>query len=104
MDVEYIAKVAQEDYRAFQILVTTPLPRDYQMWLRVRERGKLRATNERSAQIVEIAVTPAEFGSYCKRLKRTDFSIAALDGCAREKARALGHGRNVRGLRAAGRW
>jgi hypothetical protein len=39
MAVEYIAFIAEEDYQVFWILVTTPLPREYGMWLRVRERG-----------------------------------------------------------------
>jgi hypothetical protein len=55
------------------------------MWLRVRERGKLRAMQERDAVCVEVEVRPEEFGAYCKGLKRPDFSIAALDGCARAK-------------------
>jgi hypothetical protein len=38
MGIEYIA---EDDYKAFKILVTTTLPRDFEMWLRVRERGKL---------------------------------------------------------------
>ena len=51
MGIEYIAVIAEEDYKAFKILVTTTLPGDYEMWLRVRDRGKLRAANERSAQL-----------------------------------------------------
>jgi hypothetical protein len=65
--------------------VTTPLPRDYGMWLRVRERGKLRAIDERAADVLEVQIWPEEFGAYCKGLKRTDFSITALDACARQK-------------------
>ena len=102
MSIEYIAVIAEEDYKAFKILVTTTLPGDYEMWLRVRDRGKLRAANERSAQLTEIAITPEEFGFYCKRLKRPDFSIAALDGCAREKARSMGLGQNEFARRAKG--
>jgi hypothetical protein len=85
MAIEYIAFIAEEDYWAFKILVTTPLPRDYAMWLRVRERGKLRAIAERTAEVLEVQVSPEEFGAYCKGLKRTDFSITALDRCARDK-------------------
>jgi hypothetical protein len=48
MAIEYIAFIAEEDYWAFKILVTTTLPRDYSMWLRVRERGKVRAIEERA--------------------------------------------------------
>ena len=91
MGIEYIAVIAEEDYKAFKILVTTTLPRDYEVWLRVRERGKLRAVMERGAVLTEIEVSPEEFGAYCKRRKRPDFSIAALDLCAREKA--IGQGR-----------
>jgi hypothetical protein len=86
MAIEYIAFIAEEDYGAFKILVTTTLPRDYTMWLRVRERGKLRAIRERAADLLEVQISPHEFGAYCKGLKRTDFSITALDRCAREKA------------------
>ena len=79
---------------------STPLPRDYDMWLRVRERGKLRAEMERAAVVAEIQITPTEFGAYCKQLARRDFSIAALDGCAREKA--LARGRTFRPMATAG--
>jgi len=88
MAIEYIAFIAEGDYRAFKILVTTPLPRDYAMWLRVRERGKLRAIAERAADIVEVQVSPEEFGAYSKGLKRIDFSITALDRCACDKGLA----------------
>ena len=86
MGIEYIAVIAEEDYKAFKVLVTTTLPRDYEMWLRVRERGKLRAFRQRGAVLTEIEVSPEEFGAYCRRLKRPDFSIAALDLCARDTA------------------
>jgi hypothetical protein len=89
MGIEYIAAFAEEDYRAFKILVSTTLPREYEMWLRVRERGKLRAIRERGADYVEVHVSPEEFGAYCKGLKRPDYSIAALD---REKGVGQGHG------------
>ena len=90
MDIEYIAVIAEEDYHAYKILVSTSLPREYEMWLRVRERGKFRAIQERSAVIVDVAVRPEEFGAYCKSLKRADFSITALDRCARQKGIAEG--------------
>jgi hypothetical protein len=85
MSIEYVAAIAEDDYRAFRILVTTELPQDYGMWLRVRERGKLRADG-RGVSLVQIEVSPEEFGSYCKSQRRPDFSLAALDRCAREKA------------------
>jgi hypothetical protein len=90
MGIEYIAVIAEEDYHAFIILVSTPLPREYEMWLRVRERGKLRGMQERDAVFVEVEVRPEEFGAYCKRLMRPDFSVRALDRCAREKGMAEG--------------
>src|ERR1700724_3381751 len=90
MGIEYIAIIAEDDYHAFKILVSTLLPREYEMWLRVRERGKLRGMQERDAVFVEVEVRPEEFGAYCKRLKRPDFSITALDRCAREKGMAEG--------------
>jgi hypothetical protein len=90
MGIEYVAVIAEDDYHAFKILVSTPLPREYEMWLRVRERGKLRGMQERDAVFVEVEVRPEEFGAYCKRLKRSDFSITALDRCAREKGMAEG--------------
>jgi hypothetical protein len=49
MSVEYIAWLAEDDYEAFKMIMTTSLPSDYEMWLRVRERGKSRAFNERGA-------------------------------------------------------
>ena len=36
MGIEYVAVIAEEDYHAFKIIVSTPLPREYDMWLRVR--------------------------------------------------------------------
>ena len=105
MGIEYIAVVTEADYCAFKILVSTPLPRGYEMWLRVRERGKHRAVRERSADIVEVEVRPEEFGAYCKGLKKPDFSISALDRCAREKGIAEGRRASpfVRSKWAAGR-
>ena len=32
MGIEYIAAIAEEDYDAFKMLVSTPLPREYDMW------------------------------------------------------------------------
>ena len=96
MGIEYIAVIAEDDYRAFKILVSTTLPREYEMWLRVRERGKLRAIRERATVLVEVEVCPEEFGAYCKGLKRPDFSITTLDRCARDKGMAQGLGDVVR--------
>ena len=48
MGIEYIAAIAEEDYEAFKIIVTTTLPCDYEMWLRVRERGRVRALEQRA--------------------------------------------------------
>jgi hypothetical protein len=86
--VEYMAAVTEADYHAFKLLVSTTLPREYDMWLRVRERGKSRAIRERDALVVEVEVRPEEFGAYCKSLKRRDFSITALDRCAGQKGTA----------------
>src|SRR5579859_2167868 len=88
MAIEYMASIAQADYSTFKMVLTTPLPDDYEMWLRVRYRGKLRALTERGAELAEIDISPTEFGEFCKRLKRPDYSIAGLDRCAREKALA----------------
>jgi hypothetical protein len=105
MATEYFAFITEEDYPAFQILVTTPLPGDYDMWLRVRDRGKLRAM-ERAAAVIDIEITPTEFGAYCKQqMRRRDFSIAALDLCAREKGLTRHQGRASRStLAASSRW
>jgi hypothetical protein len=104
MSVEYIAVIAEEDYHAFRILVSTPLPREYDMWLRVRERGRLRIIQERDASVVELEVRPEEFGAYCKSLKKPDFSITALDRCAH--AKAIGQSRSPAFFagRRAGNW
>jgi hypothetical protein len=97
MSVEYIASIAETDYAMFRMIITTALPNDYEMWLRVRERGKVRAKTERRAKVAEIEVTPMEFGRYCWTLKRPDFSIAGLDRYAREKAN-IGPGGVTNGL------
>jgi hypothetical protein len=88
MGVEYIAWINEDDYETFKALMTTTLPADYEMWLRVRERGKLREFEQRGATFAEIEVSPEEFDAYCKGLKKPDFSIVSLDGCARAQARA----------------
>src|SRR6202521_1183889 len=104
MGFEYIAVIAEEDYHAFRILVSTPLPREYDMWLRVRERGRLRIIQERDSSVVELEVRPEEFGAYCKSLKKPDFSITALDRCAH--AKAIGQSRSPAFFagRRAGNW
>jgi hypothetical protein len=90
MSTEYIASIAKADYKMFRILITTPLPDDYETWLLVRERGKLRAVTERAATVTEIEVSLMEFAAYCKGLKKPNFSIGTLDQCARKKAMAQG--------------
>src|SRR5450432_1944213 len=85
MAVEYIAAIAEEDYETFKTIVTTTLPDDYEMWLRVRDRASARALKERGAVATDVEISPKEFLAYCEGLKRPDFSIAALDRCAREK-------------------
>jgi hypothetical protein len=90
MEVKYIARIAEDDYEAFKMITTTSLPSDYEMWLRVRERGKSRAFNEGGASCIEIEVLPEEFSAYCMGMKKPDFSLATLDRCAREKALARG--------------
>ena len=86
MSIEYSAAIAEKDYDAFRTLLTTSLPGEYEMWLRVRARGKARALNERKVIFDEIDITPQEFRAYCDRMRKPDFSLATLDRCAREKA------------------
>jgi hypothetical protein len=88
MGIEYIAAINEDDYKTFKMIVTTHLPDDYGMWLRVRERGKLRAFKERRVTFDEVEISPIEFGTYCKALKKPDFSVASLDRCARAKVLA----------------
>ena len=85
MCIEYIAGVKEDDYKTFKMIISTELPDDYRMWLRVREKGKLRAFKERGVTFDEVEVSPIEFGTYCKALRKPDFSIASLDRCARAK-------------------
>jgi hypothetical protein len=86
MGIEYVAAIAEEDYEAFKTVLTTTLPNEYEMWLRVRERGNMRAAKERAATLREVEISPEEFRAYGERLRKPDFSIATLDRCAREKA------------------
>jgi hypothetical protein len=88
MGVGYIARINDDDYETFRTLMSTSLPADYQMWLRVRERGKVREFDERGTTFTEIEISPEEFYAYCKALEKPDFGIASLDGGARAKARA----------------
>jgi len=90
MGKEYIAAVKEEHYETFKMVVTTPLPCEYGMWLRVRERGKLRAFRDHGTIVTEVEISPIEFGNYCKGLKKPDFSIGSLDRCAGAKAGAAG--------------
>jgi hypothetical protein len=69
-----------------RLIMTTELPDDFQTWLRVRERGKLTALTERGASVTEIEVSLIEFATYAKGLESPNFSIGALDQCARKKA------------------
>jgi hypothetical protein len=85
MGIDYIASLSEDDYKTFRIIVSTGLPDDYEMWLRVRERGKLRAFKERGVIFDEVEISPIEFGTYCKALKKPDFSVASLDRCASAK-------------------
>jgi hypothetical protein len=86
MGVEYVAAIRKHNYKGFKIIITTGLPSDYDMWLRVRDRAKLRALNEGGKIVTEVFISPLEFARYCRGLKRPDFSIASLDACARAKA------------------
>jgi hypothetical protein len=86
MSIEYIASIAEAEYKMFRIIMTTELPDGYQTWLCVRERGKLTALTERGASVAEIEVSLIEFAAYAKGMKRPNFSIGALDQCARKKA------------------
>jgi hypothetical protein len=88
MRTEYIASIAEADYKMFRIVMTTPLPDDYETWLRVRERGKLRALVEHGASVTEVEVSLIEFAAYCKGLKKPNFSLGTLDQYAREKGQA----------------
>jgi hypothetical protein len=86
MSTEYIASITEADYKGFRIIMTTGLPDDYEMWLRVRERGKRSALTERGASVTEVEVSLTEFAAYCKGMRRPNFSIGALDQYARKKA------------------
>jgi hypothetical protein len=85
MSIEYIASISEAEYKMFRIVMTTELPDNYQMWLRVRERGKLTALTEHGTSLTEIEVSLVEFAAYAKGLKNPNFSIGA---CARRKATA----------------
>jgi hypothetical protein len=100
MSIEYIASISEAEYKMFRIVMTTELPDDYQTWLRVRERGKLSALMERGAPVTEIEVSLMEFAAYAKGLKNPNFSIGALDQCARRKAMAQARGTTQSFLKA----
>ena len=86
MAVEYTAWIAEEDYDAFRKMLVPIMPDSYELWLRVRDRGKRRAFEERAAILEEIEVYPEEFKAFCARRARAEFSIYGLDLFAREKA------------------
>jgi hypothetical protein len=84
MSIEFSAAIAEGEYETFRALLGS-LPGDYDMWLRVRARGKARAFRERRVVLDDINISAEEFRSHCKRMKKPDFSVASLDQCAREK-------------------
>jgi hypothetical protein len=83
--VEYIAHIEEDDYEAFRGILGAWLPGEYQMWLRVRDRGRLRLLTDGIA-VEEITVFPDEFIAFCNKSKRSDLGIYWLDSFAREKA------------------
>ena len=89
MAVVYLAAIAEEDYEAFKALMGNLLPAEYEMWLRVRARGRLRASEEGLVKVKEIEVHPDEFKTFCDKMEGIDFGIYRLDMFAREKARAI---------------
>ena len=88
MAVEYMAYIEEDDYEAFRGILGGWLPAEYEMWLRVRDRGRLRLLTD-GAAVEEITVSPEEFMTFCNKSRRSDFSIYWLDSFAREKARHL---------------
>jgi hypothetical protein len=86
MAVEYTAWIAEEDYEEFKRMLAPMLPDSYDMWIRVREKGKRRAFEERAAIFEEIEVYPDEFEAFCERRGRPEYNIYGLDLFAREKA------------------
>jgi hypothetical protein len=102
MGIEYIAAISKYHCKSFKMVLTTTLPRDYEMWLRVRDRGKLKALNERGVIVTEIKVSPMEFGVYCRGLKGPDFSIAITGSLRPRQSYRRGEncGRGVRTIAA----
>jgi hypothetical protein len=88
MAVEFIAWIAPEDYEEFRTMLSPIMPDSYEMWLRVRDRGKRRAFEEHATIFEEIEVYPEEFQAFCQRRARAEFSIYGLDLFAREKVYA----------------
>jgi len=88
MAVEYSAWIAEEDYEAFRTMLAPIMPTSYELWLRVRERGKRRAFEDRDAILEEVEIHPDEFKEFCTSRTRAEYSIYGLDLFAREKAYA----------------
>jgi hypothetical protein len=86
MAMEYTAWIAEEDYEAFRKMLAPIMPASYELWVRVRERGKRRAFEERAAMLEEVEIYPDEFKAFCARRARAEYSIYGLDLFAREKA------------------
>jgi hypothetical protein len=95
MALEYAAWIAEKDYETFKRMLVPIMPESYELWLRVRERGKRRAFEERATIFEDIAVSPEEFMTFCERRVRPEFNIYGLDLFAREK------GHSVRRTKAA---
>jgi hypothetical protein len=88
MAAEYIARIEERHYAAFRQILKSILPKDYAMWLRVRERAKQRMSRKLAIAINEIDVSPKEFEAFCATLARPELNIYGLDRCARQKAHA----------------
>ena len=89
MGIEYMAAIARDDYEVFKIIIATELPAKYEVWLQARKQRKARISRERQVTVHEVAISPNEFGDYCKGLSAPDFSVESLDQCARTKMLTL---------------
>src|SRR6516162_3953532 len=82
MSIEYIASISEAEYKMFRVLITTPLPKDYETWSRVRDRGKLRAFTERAALVTEIKINFTAPGSLSFIAVNTSAVAMRIAACA----------------------
>jgi hypothetical protein len=82
--VEYMAYIEEDDYEAFRGILGGWLPAEYEMWLRVRDRGRLRLLTD-GAAVEEITVFRSSWRFAISRDGQTSASTGSIALRARKR-------------------